>query len=1601
MDRNHLYRYCEHCEEFISARTFLRHKEAYYDDHTRIWSKDCQSVPSTSEDEGDDGGAIQLNSGSDNSEGLSDDEMDNSTAELQATEDCLEDEVDDGEVWEGVNVSEIEGRFSSFVAQMTTIFPTSIIGLHSCLNVNSNDFRRLVSCPKCHTLYEFEKCFVDKAKMIPKVCSFSKFPNHPHRSRRQHCGSQLLRAVVTKDGDHKFYPLKVYCYKPLIESLQTLLSKPGVLNSCEHWRERKIPKDTLCDIYDGKIWEEFQYVNGSAFLAAPHNIGLMMNVDWFTPFKHTPYSVGAVYLSVMNLPRSKRFLKENMILFGLIPGPNEPPLNINSYLEPLVEELKVLWSEGMVINMPDNPGQQVHLKAGLLCVACDIPAARKVCGFLGHMAKLGCSKCTKEFHINCETGHACFGCFDDGEDESPLRNESDHREQADLASMQTTQAARDRIESQYGSRFTALMLLEYFDCVRFHIVDPMHNLFLGTAKHIMKNVWLDDIEPIIPKRFHAMMQEKVDKCETPSSMGRIPHKIASSFSSFTADQWKTWTMVFSMYALHGVLEQEHLECWYLFVQACNILVSPMLKIHDAMEGHKLLLQFCKQFQRLYGKDKVTPNMHMHMHILNCILDYGPVYAFWLFSFERYNGILGSYRTNNRSIEVQLMRHFVQEMEIGKLHIRDENYTAHSIVQELDQTAAVVGTLNDMLAQNSNSHLEIQTASRLPACEFPDDDLVTDSILSDDVCAEFSDDHEDVLHMDDGDGDDGVNDGGDGDDDGAFSLEDHFEDLDRENVGSYSPFPSKLFALLFILVNSPHPMGEKNLSFVWFILKQLDMTVPSLASVKAFKLPNMEPPMRGNCKDVLTEIEPLLNVEQFQQMVPTTTVTHMALDSAILHEKAVVTLADIICLATPPRQIVRMASTDSGFVRMDLEETAAYFSQHPLKVKAAGKRILMLPLILFSDDTSGGPIAQELTMLETEGTFVFDALYQEMVLVLAPLLCIVCDNPRASELLNHLGSAAIKFCRICMTSRTESPDMVCVKRTKAIALQQITDILAQRTESERVEQRKAVGLREDDNPLLTMPADLYESTPVEVLHTLLLGTCKHILKILMPKFSAQQKREILARIRAFNTSGFNTKMYGNVCQYYQSFVGRDFKGWAQMCLFILGPYLNEGDSEVLLAFTKVFQIAYCDIFKASSADSCRNVCQAFVDSAKRHMPTLLDKQKTHLLLHLVDCMVQFGPSSAFSAERCGIDLKHIYSMPLVQHLLCGTSMQEIYEHRAIYQQGAPRKVSRCLRTLSTLRLVSVGRQNTTLDILLQCGIHYDLVLGSVTLTERVTECGAVMSQERKLVNSGDFIEAVTSQFEVRLEEIFPTYIFTQIQMQYGILLATFKRNDGSVHCLVQGFQKLETTDGQAIKNSYDCPLLELSRTIFCTPSSNVRRAVSLVHECSDSCAFLETTAVDNVEREEAKRTLQNQRGHRKSTTDKVIQIYSLYEPKDSECKVGLKKKKALNLLLALLYGFCSLQLARRFYFLITKYCIENHYCMTSVPTGQETLFLDHQVLYSLPSPCLELPPAIQHRKDEDMDKEVGEMIEDKAEEDKDKKKEDEVEEDEDGKELGQE
>lgn len=59
-----------------------------------------------------------------------------------------------------------------------------------------------------------------------------------------------------------------------------------------------------------------------------------------------------------------------------------------------------------------------------------------------------------------------------------------------------------------------------------------------------------------------------------------------------------------------------------------------------------------------------------------------------------------------------------------------------------------------------------------------------------------------------------------------------------------------------------------------------------------------------------------------------------------------------------------------------------------------------------------PLAEDLFALETNGITAYDAALREEVLVIAPVLCVLSDNPRHSEIMNHAGASANMYCRIC-------------------------------------------------------------------------------------------------------------------------------------------------------------------------------------------------------------------------------------------------------------------------------------------------------------------------------------------------------------------------------------------------------------------------------------------------------------------------------------------------------------------------------------------------------------------------------------------------------------
>ena len=553
------------------------------------------------------------------------------------------------------------GKFIPALQELELLLPATIHNLRKKAKLVQQLHSQYAFCPKCYKLYDFKMETLtlvnENGEMTSMPCSFKAFPNHPHRNRRQQCGEPLMKRVKYKSSNKlSFYPRQVYCYCSIKKSISILIEDPKFWTSCNKWRDTSYTD--LSDVYSGKVWNEFQVYKGRKFLADPHNLAFMLNVDWFRPFEHTTHSVGVIYITIMNLPRNLRNKFPYVLIVGVIPGPHEPSGILNTFLGPLVNELLELW-EGCWLG---NGECRRYIRAALLCVSCDLPAARKVGGVVGHSALKGCSKCQKQFPTDSFGEKADYSGFDT--ENWIRRKDEDQRKYALEHLLAPTLSQQKSIEREHGVKYSILSELPYYDRVRFLVIDPMHLLFLGIAKHTMKT-WIN--LGIINNSHFDVIQKRINLLTTPSTLGRIPMKVASGFSQLTADQWKNWICVFSSYSLFGILPVIHWHCWWLFVQGCNLICKKKLSFSECNQAQNFIIEFCKEFETLYGKENLVINMHLACHLKECIIDYGPIHGFWCFGFERFNGILGSFPNNHLNVSITMMKKFEDYLRTNLCH----------------------------------------------------------------------------------------------------------------------------------------------------------------------------------------------------------------------------------------------------------------------------------------------------------------------------------------------------------------------------------------------------------------------------------------------------------------------------------------------------------------------------------------------------------------------------------------------------------------------------------------------------------------------------------------------------------------------------------------------------------------------------------------------------------------------------------------------------------------------------------------------------------------------------------------------------------------------
>ena len=209
------------------------------------------------------------------------------------------------------NLFQLMSLQDKVLAAALHVIPTSVYMLCKFLIIDRDCFERYIVCPACTKIYKNEDCFID-GSTVPRLLKCNNILRQTKR-RTEYCNQLMFRKVVLKGGDEAFYPLKTFCYRSLIDSLENILRRPGYEELCEHWRNREQVIWHAYDIYDGNIWQIFQQKHGREFLKKHYSYGLQLNIDWFQPFsRRKDVSVGVMYMCLLNLPLEHRYKRRTL-----------------------------------------------------------------------------------------------------------------------------------------------------------------------------------------------------------------------------------------------------------------------------------------------------------------------------------------------------------------------------------------------------------------------------------------------------------------------------------------------------------------------------------------------------------------------------------------------------------------------------------------------------------------------------------------------------------------------------------------------------------------------------------------------------------------------------------------------------------------------------------------------------------------------------------------------------------------------------------------------------------------------------------------------------------------------------------------------------------------------------------------------------------------------------------------------------------------------------------------------------------------------------------------------------------------------------------------
>lgn len=506
----------------------------------------------------------------------------------------------------------------------------TLIGLH-CLEVH----------PGLKSLFHFKQYFAGLKSPLVKhfycVYCLTCVNEHDEICTNRFCGKNL------KGAKSKSYFIEV----SIDEQLGNFFKRPNFTELLkQRFKRTKTSANNIEDIYDGEVYKCLSKDGGVLSDRFPYNISFTLNTDGVPLFKSSKFSIWPVYLMINELPFKQRKQSENMIFCGLWFGDAKPFMG--TFFRPIHSRLKKLEEEGITVTV-DN--ENVNCKAFLICITADLPAKSTLMNMIQFNGAFSCSKCYEKGETFKTSGGGSVHIYPFNR-EMPFGHERTTR--TSLHDAMEAVNSKKTVNGIKGPSF--LMTLEYFDFIKGASIDYMHGVLLGVTKLLIK-LWFS---PALSREDFSISHSSdiIDKCllqiKPPSFVTRIPRSISTHFKYWKASELRSWLFFYSLPLLCNTLQESYFLHYAAFVEAVFLLCGSSIHPEGISRAQSLLLYFVMTFSSLYGERYLTLNIHQLVHLPECVLQLGPLWAYSCFHFESANGDLTKLFHGTQNVELQIL-----------------------------------------------------------------------------------------------------------------------------------------------------------------------------------------------------------------------------------------------------------------------------------------------------------------------------------------------------------------------------------------------------------------------------------------------------------------------------------------------------------------------------------------------------------------------------------------------------------------------------------------------------------------------------------------------------------------------------------------------------------------------------------------------------------------------------------------------------------------------------------------------------------------------------------------------------------------------------------